>query len=27
MRGALTNAREDLNRVHTGMERVPDNLK
>lgn len=27
MRSALTNAREDLNRVYTGMERVPDHLK
>ncbi|CAF4622736.1 unnamed protein product, partial [Rotaria sp. Silwood1] len=27
MRSALTSAREDLNRVHIGMERVPDHLK
>jgi hypothetical protein len=27
MSSALTGAREDLNRVHTGMERVPDYLK
>ncbi|CAF0929871.1 unnamed protein product [Rotaria sordida] len=27
MRSSLSSAREDLNRVHTGMERVPDHLK
>ncbi|CAF2717637.1 unnamed protein product [Rotaria sp. Silwood2] len=27
MRSVLTGAREDLNRVHTGMDRVPDHLK
>ena len=27
MRGALSGAREDLNRVYIGMERVPDQLK
>ena len=27
IRQALTNARQDLNRVHTGMERVPEKLK
>ncbi len=27
MRSALSGAREDLNRVYTGMERVPDHLK
>jgi hypothetical protein len=27
MRSALSGAREDLNRVHTGMERVPDLLR